>query len=115
MTTAATPASTAPIAPATTGKSAEEIKSDANAAEMAHYYYGTLQLRTDRKISGPINAQYILVGASGQLLALVDLNSVIPAKPIAELLDKQVKIYGVTHATPNFPYAMVTAQSLQLN
>jgi hypothetical protein len=87
----------------------------APAADLPHYYYGTLKLRTDTKISGPINAQYVLYSAKGLVIALVDLNDVVLASPVAALLGQSVKVYGTTYTGLSSSTVVIHGLTLQTN
>jgi hypothetical protein len=84
-------------------------------ADVPHYYYGVLKLRTNPFISGPINAGYVLYSDKGQFIALVDLSNVVLGSPVADYLDKSIKIYGTTYTASNLPSVVINAQMLQVN
>lgn len=82
---------------------------------LPHFYYGTLRLRTDTKISGPINAQYVLYSDKGQVIYLADLSDVVLAGPVVALLDKPVKIYGTVYNGLSGPTPIIHVLTLQTN
>lgn len=82
---------------------------------MAHYYYGTLKLRTNPAIGGPTNAQYVLYSNKGQVLAVVDLNEVVLPNSIATYLNKSTKIFATAYNDPNVPILVLHALSIESN
>ena len=110
--TAATPPLTAS---APTRVAAVPAPKQADPADVPRYYYGVLALRTNPKISGPTNAQYLLYGNQGELVALVDLGNVVLPKPLVAYLDKPVKIYGTAYANSGMPKAVIYALTMQEN
>jgi hypothetical protein len=82
---------------------------------LPHFYYGTLRLRTDTKIGGPINAQYVLYSDKGQVIYLADLSDVVLAGPVVALLDKPVKIYGTVYNGLSGPTPIIHVLTLQTN
>jgi len=78
-----------------------------------NFYYGKLALRTDPKIGGPTNAQYVLYGDKGQVIALVDLNNVVLPNPLVAYLEKTVKIYGRAYPGRSAPYPIIFALTVQ--
>jgi len=108
------PAGVAPVAtliPVTAAPAAKQ----ADANDVAHYYYGVLKSRTDPTIGGPTNAQYVLYSNRGQVLALVDLSDVVLPNPVVAFLDKSVKIYGTAYPETHAPAVVIHALTLQAN
>ena len=107
----------APVAAATPPVivTAVPVAKQSDPAEVPHFYYGTLALRTNPKIGGPTNAQYLLYGDKGQLIALVDLNNVVLPNPVVTSLDKSVKIYGTAYPGQSAPYPVIFAVTMQAN
>jgi hypothetical protein len=82
-------------------------------AEVPKFFYGTLKLRTDTKLSGPINAQYVLYSDKGLVIALVDLNDVVLGSPVLGYLNKPVKIYGTAYNSLSGQYPVLHTLTLQ--
>jgi len=85
----------------------------ADPGDLPRFFYGTLKLRTDTKIPGPVNAQYALYDNKGALIGLVDLNDVVLGGPIVAYLDHPVKIYGTTYNSPRAIHPILHALTLQ--
>jgi len=108
------PATATPVTALTPVTAAPTAK-QADPNDVAHYYYGVLKARTDLKINGPTNAQYVLYSNQGQLLALVDLADVVLPNPVIAYLDKSVKIYGTAYPEAHMPSVVIHALTLQAN
>ena len=111
------PAPAPPVAPTPEPESVASPNASAttSAPNQPHYYIGTLKLRTNPLIRGPVSAQYILVGNDGQLLALVDLSDVILPGPADEFLGKSVRVYGASEPADASLVVLIKAQLLQPN
>ncbi len=109
------PASTPVAAPTPEPESVATPVAGTSAGSLPRYYIGVLKLRTNPLTRGPANAQYILVGNDGQLLALVDLGNIILPGPADNYLGKSVRVYGASEPANDSLVALIKAQLLQLN
>jgi len=85
----------------------------ADAADVPKFFFGTLKLRTDTKLSGPVNAHYVLYSDKGLVIALVDLNDVVLGSSVVDYLGKTVKIYGTAYNGLSGPYPIIHTLTLQ--
>ncbi len=100
---------------AVTAVSATAPTRQADPSDVGHYYYGVLKSRTDQKIAGPVNAEYVLYSSRDQVLALVDLNDVVLPNPVVAYLGKAVKIYGTVYPESHVPFVVIHALTVQTN